>query len=85
MAQFPELPIAQVNPFNTCADHFPAGQTVQSARRVEPVPLVNLPGGQSRQKAEAGSGWYLETGQEVHTPAKKVPLVQSELGSLLLV
>ena len=38
----------------------PAGQPVQSARRAEPVPVVNWPAGQSRQEAEAGSGWYVE-------------------------
>jgi hypothetical protein len=40
---------------------------VQSARRAEPVALVNWPAGQSRQEVEAGAGWYLEAGQEVQT------------------
>jgi hypothetical protein len=50
--------------------YLPAGQAVQSARRAEPVPVVKWPAGQSRQAAEPGSGWYVETGQEVQAPAE---------------
>ena len=46
--------------------YLPAGQPAQSARRVEPVPVVEWPAGQSRQEVEAEAGWYLEAGQEAH-------------------
>ena len=51
----------------------PAGQPVQSARRAEPVALVNWPAGQSRHEVEPGSGWYLEAGQEVQTAGQEAP------------
>jgi hypothetical protein len=51
------------------AMYLPAAQPVQSARRLEPVPVVVWPAGQSRQEVEAGAGWYCDTGQEVQTPA----------------
>jgi hypothetical protein len=44
------------------AMYLPAAQPVQSTRRLEPVPVVNWPAGQSRQEVEAKSGWYLEAG-----------------------
>jgi hypothetical protein len=45
----------------------PAAQPVQSARRAEPVLLVNWPAGQSRQEVEPGLGWYLPLKQELHS------------------
>ncbi len=41
----------------TVAMYVPAAQQVQAGRRLEPVPVVVWPAGQSRQEVEAGSGW----------------------------
>ena len=46
--------------------YLPAAQPVQSARRLEPVPMVIWPAGQSRQEVAAGAGWYFEAGQDTH-------------------
>ena len=46
--------------------YLPAAQAVQSARRLEPVPVVVWPAGQSTQEDEAGTGWYFDAGQDSH-------------------
>jgi hypothetical protein len=58
-------------PTSALCVYLPAGQPVQSARRLEPVVLVYWPAGQSRQEVEPGAGWYLLTGQEVQGPASR--------------
>ena len=65
------------------ARYLPAAQAVQSARRLEPVPVVVWPAGQSRQEVEAESGWYFEAGQDTHADTggaqslKPIPLMPS--------
>jgi uncharacterized cupin superfamily protein len=59
------------------ARYLPAAQPVQSARRLEPVPVVVWPAGQFMQVVEAGTGWYFDAGQEVQTPAARyLPVAQ---------
>ena len=61
----------------------PAGQSVQSARRAEPVPEVVWPAGQSRQEVEAAAGWYLEAGHATHPlGAQSLKPVQVERDSM---
>jgi hypothetical protein len=64
----------------SAAMNLPAGQAMQPDWEVVPSLDVKWPEGQSKQAEAAGSGWYLDTGQELHpagaqslNPVQSVP------------
>ena len=59
------LPEGQTS-HTSAAMNLPAGQAMQSDWAVVPLLDVKWPVGQSKQEEVAGSGWYLDTGQEMH-------------------
>jgi hypothetical protein len=71
--------------------YLPAAQAMQSEWAVVPLPNVMWPVGQSKQAEAAGSGWYLDTGQEMHpagaqslNPVQSAPQPLAEYGQYRL-